>query len=685
MPVTMDGMSSGIKTDEIVKKLKDVEQKRVDEYNDRMKELAYQNEALKELRSMSMELQRSLESLYNFDSPFEKKMVETSPDGFIEGVANKDASFGQHQIFVKNLAQKLSISSKGIPPAENLEAADITINGKTAHFNGGTVSGFHDFLNSTFSKDIDSKIVQKSSLESILIIESRQEGKKGLLNLSDNVGLLKNMELTGSASPDQNTKKPDENAKREDYVPVPFALSRLSVVNEGPTSIGENQKSMTLGGNSARRLEIFSEVKPGRQIKAITFEVEPKTVEEQKLTPDTTPLELTQGPVNTINIKGITLNSYNVPREREIDPRASANKDDFDFGIALQGSSQSLKNGGSLVNIPVTKLPDHIDFFTHNKEVIFKNVQLVYAVNDTDKSDLEKQAQGKNGLDDENIKQQREMYPHLLTPARDAMINVDGIDIERDKNNGLSDVVNGATIDIKQPTSTPVTFAINANTKKSVEMVSVFLKKYNDLMDYARNVSSGVKKNADGKIETLSEKERKETPLITSSLVRTLVTGLQTKVSNAYPASIEPFIKILPMVGIGTGKPNSNWQQISSMHLQFENNDLFQEMVNKHPAAVKDFFGQDKNGDRSFDDGLAWQMVEFLKAYTTQLKQGVIQSQLAANDSRIKELQKDKDRKQASVDEYEKKLKMKFGRMEGVMSKQKQTGSALKQKFRTDD
>jgi len=684
MPVTMDGLSSGIKTDEIVAKLKAAEQAHVLEYDKRINELRYQNEALKELRSMALELQKSLEALYNFDSPFEKKLVETNPPGFIDGVANKHASFGTHQVSVKNLAQKLGISTKGISPNEILPPSDITINEKTGHFNGGTISEFRTFLSSTFSKELETKLVQKSAEESILILESKLEGKKGLLNLSDSAGLFKKMELIGeSLAPADPVKKPDADptARREDFEGVPFSLSRLSVITEGPTSIGEGQKSLTLGGNAARRLDIPSEVKPDRQIKAITFEVEVKAPPEKNSVADNTPSELTQGPVNTINIKGVTLNSYNITREREKEPE-TPNKDDYDFGIILQGTTQSLKNSGSLVNLPVTKVPPTLDFYTRNKEVIFKNVQLVYDVKAPEKKDPEKTDQV---AEDENIKKQKAMYPHMLSPAKDALLNIDGIDVERDKNNALTDVVNGATLDLKQPTATPVTITINANLKKSGEMVADFIKKYNDLMDFSRNVSSGVKKNAEGELETLNEKERKATPLITSSLVRTLVTGLQTRVSNAYPAQQDPHIRILQMIGIGTGKPNSNWQEISNMHLLFENNELFQKMVSDHPGAVKDFFGQDKNGDRSFDDGLGYQMVEFLKAYTTQLKQGVIQSQLGSNETRIKDLQKNKEIKQAAVDEYEKKLKIKFGRMEGVISKQKQTGNALKQKFKSED
>ncbi|MDH4262301.1 MAG: flagellar filament capping protein FliD [Spirochaetia bacterium] len=684
MPVTMDGLSSGIKTDEIVKKLRDAEQKKVDAYDKRVEALKYQNIALDELRKMSLELQKSLESLYNFDSPFEKKLIETLPEGFIEGVANKNATYGQHKISVKNLAQRLSIASNEIKPDENLPQSDVTINDKTAHFKGGNISDFHDFLNSEFSKNIAAKQIQKTPNSTVLIIESKEEGKKGLLKFSDSAGLFKKLELSGSGiiPKKKNTESSDKNVPREDFESVPFDLSRLSVLNEGPASIGENQKSMTLAGNSSRRLDIISEEKPGRQIKAITIEIEPKNNDTKKSESDSTPAELTIGPVNTINIKGILLNTYNVSRERDKEPEADVSNENFDYGVALEGNLQSLKKNGSLVNIPIRKLPSHIDFFTKNKEVIFKNVQLVYSIKEIEKKDTPK---NEDTAEDEDLLKQKSMYPHILNPAKDALINVDGIDIERDKNKDLSDVVVGATIELKQPTTAPITLNIKTNEKKSMEMVADFIKKYNDLLDYSRNISSGVKKNADGKIETLSEDERKQTPLITSSLVRSLVSGLQMRISNAYPANEAPFIRILPMIGIGTGKPNSSWQEISNMHLRFEDEGLFKEMINKHPSAVKDFFGQDKNGDRSFDDGLAYQMVQYLKGYTTQLKQGVIQSQMLSNESRIKDLLKDKDRKQAIVDENEKKMKIKFGIMESVISKQKQTGNALKQKFKNDD
>ncbi|MDH4200370.1 MAG: flagellar filament capping protein FliD [Spirochaetia bacterium] len=685
MPITMDGLSSGLKTDETVKKLKDVEEKKlVQIYDLPINQIKYQTEALKELRKMALELQKSLESLYNFDSPFEKKMVEASPEGFIEGVANKIADFGKHSLTVKNLADKLSIASKGISPDQKLDASNITINGKKSSFPGGDVESLKNFLNSSYPDLLNAKTVQKTSEESILVLESKTPGRKGELNLSDSSQIFKKLELIRDPVAEKKTTavgKKGNNAPREDYVPVPFLLDHLSVVREGPTSFGEGQKSMMLGGDASRRLELDAEDKAGQQIKAISFEVEAKLKQQAPKEADTTPESLSEGPVNTVNVKGIIINSYNIVREREKAPEANPAEEAYDFGISMPTGTQSLKNNGTLVNIPLSNLPRYIDFYTHNKEVVFRNLQLIYSGLEEKKEDPEKSQTKK---DDVETARQKAIFPHLIRPAQDAKLNIDGVDIERDKNSDLTDVIDGATLSLKKPTSDPVDITINPNIKKSREMVTDFIKKYNDLLDFTRTVSSGVKNNSEGETVALTKDEAARKPLITSSLVRSMITGLQTKISNAYPATLDPKIKILQMLGIGTGKPNTNWQQISEMHLQFEDDDLFAKMVSKYPEAVKEFFGQDKNGDRSFDDGLAFLMVEYLKAYTSAQKKGIIQSQIVSNEDRVKDLEKNKEIKQASIDEYEKKLKMKFGHMESVIHDQKSTGNFLRQKFGDD-
>jgi flagellar hook-associated protein 2 len=609
----------------------------------------------------------------------------------LTGVANRDAEYGNHQIEIKNLAAKLLISSKDIPPEKNIPATDITINGKTVHFDGGNVQELNSFLNKNFSKDLTSKTIKKNKDSLVLLVESKEEGKKGILDIKDSAGVFKDIGLTGAPGPkpDAAADTPADNetdTPREDFKPVLFTLDKLSVVREGPTSITDDQKNLTLGKTSARRLELPLEIKPGNKIKSITFEV--KHIDKTSQKPvDTTPRDLLGGPVDTINIKGIILNSYNVTREREVEEQEPQSTE-FDFGVALpSGAIRSLKDNGTLINLPVSSIPLYIEFFTKNTEVVFSNVQLVFAADEESLKDKKKAetAKAEDEAEDKEIAEQKEKFPNLINPAKNAKLNLDGIDVDRDKNQGINDLIDGATIDLLKPTDGPVELTINPNLEKSREMVESFIKKYNDLLDFTRTVSSGVKKNAEGEMETLSEEERRETPLITSSLVRTLVHGLQTRASNSYPAILEPEIRILPMIGIGTGRPNSSWSDISSMHLKIENEELFNEMVSKHPTAVKEFFGQDKNGDKKFDDGMAFHISEFLNAYTTQLKQGIIQSQISSNQNRIKDISTNIKKKEEDIEDYEKKLRAKFGRMEAVIERSKSTGDSIRQKFRMDD
>lgn len=695
MPISMDGLNP--QSREAIKKLTEVEVKKLKVFADQMTSLNNQNRDLAKLRALALDLQKSLESLYNFDSPFEKRVVQTSPDGYVEGVANKDAALGKHSIDVKNIASALSIASKAVPNDKKLPESDITIGDKTAHFSGGDLNDFKNFLNRNFSKILSAKVIRKNAEESIFVIDGKTQGNKGILDLKDTAGLLKDMELTGNGTlPNDNNQGNSNNqtasggsgGQKEDYTAVPFTLDHLSVVKEGPISFADGNKSMMLGQDAARKLDLPKENKPGRKIKAISFEIV-KRDKSQTVNPGSnTPDNITVGPQNQLNIQGIILNSYNLTRLREDQSNQQQQPPDenYDFGITMPNGTQSLKNSGTLISIPVSSVPDYIEFYTHNKEVTFKNLQLVYSV-EQQNPDQANQGQGtdqnkKNGAVDKNIAKQKAMFPHLIRPAQNAHLNLDGIDIERETNKELKDVIDGATLTLKKPTENPIDLMIESNLDKSKEMVDDFITKYNTLLDYSRNVSSGVKRDSEGKLQAISEEERKASTLITSSLVRNLIYGMQIKISNSYPADRDPFIKILQMIGIGTGKPNSDWAKISELHLKFEDEDLFRQMVTKYPAAVRDFFGIDRNGDVIIDDGLGFRLVEFLKGYTSTDKASVIESQINSNKDNIKRLAETKKKREAKIEDYVQTLKRKFGHMQGVIEQSNATRNSLQQGLR---
>jgi len=705
MPLTQDGLASGLDTDSMVEKLVKVEGQKIELNRKHKEDLKNENDYLEDLKTLALRLEESLKVLYNFDSPFEKNVVTSEPEGYVTGIASKHAIKGDYKIDIGNLATQLSFGSNTIPNDYQFKPSRITVNDKSADFTGGSIQELRAFLNKEFGDLLSAKAVRKSLKESVLVIESKKTGLPGILEISDTAGFFKETGVTGDGKkqvePDKElpgqTDPVDESGKREDYTAVLFDLKKLSVVREGETTVTEDQKELMLGEDAARRLEIDTTVPKGKKIKAITFQIEFQ--EDRSPERYTTggsgegakgPFEITEGPVDSFTVKDITVYTYNVTRERErpADPQQQQPEqvkqpDPFDYGVEIPIGGRmrkfSLKDKGMLITIPVKEVPEFIDFYTSNKEVIFKDLKLVYQVTGPGGSQQAKTDDNKNLSDEDRLLQEQQAkYPNLINPARNANLTIDGVDVERENNIQLTDIIDGATIDLLKETPGPITIHVRPNLDKSVEMVENFIKNYNDLLDYARAVSTGVVKDEQGNIIQLDKKDTP--PLVTSSLVRSLINGMQTRTANAYPSFRDPHLKILQMIGIGTGKAGSKWADISNMHLMIEDVELLRQMVTENPTAVREFFGIDTNGDRLFDSGLAHALVEFLKAYTSG-STGIILSQIKSNDRQMKDIDKEIARQEEHLAEYEKKLKQKFGVMEGHIQQQKATGNQLRQKF----
>ena len=217
---------------------------------------------------------------------------------------------------------------------------------------------------------------------------------------------------------------------------------------------------------------------------------------------------------------------------------------------------------------------------------------------------------------------------------------------------------------------------IKPNMAKAKEQVMEFVNSYNTLIQFTKEVTKSPEIKEEGKFK---EAKKETGALITNATVRGLVNGLRSRILNPYPATKEPQIKILPVIGVSTGEIGSRWQDISEGYLMVDEAKL-EETLLKYPGAVKDFFGVDSDGDLRVDNGMAYMTENFLKPYT-RLTKGVISTQIQNNQDKISRLQKDIERTEEHVKKYEQKLREKFGRMEGSIKQQKATSEFIKNKF----
>lgn len=698
--VTMPGLSSGLETDEIIEKLKSVEERPIYRYNEQIEVINLENAALEQLNVRTAALQKALKPLYDHNSPFEQKIVEPSEEGYIEGVARKDADISEYEFEILNLASALTIHSRVIDNEEQLDASSIQIGEEEAQFEGGTVDELRDFINKEFSEEVKAKTVRKSSSGKILVIESKKEGVEGIPEFSDSANLFYSVELVWDnpmeaaegESGDPNQGEPQTEVKRrresEKLHFDPFFMTTLA---EGEVFVSSDGKTLELKGGAGRRFELTNQgssaVGEKKKVKGISFTVIPSNGHAEPV--DRGPFSLHQGPVNSLNVKGIVLNSYNISRDREA-PELAPNGGSF--GVEIPGvERRNLTGQSGRVQIPLEELPPYIDFFTQGKEVRFEEMELVYEVEEEVPKEASQQSETAQNVKDaqnakdaeeipEHIRRQRERFPHIIKPAQNALMKLDGVEVERQHNEKIDDLIDGAILELKKETKGPVMVSVTGDVDASLDKLYDFIDAYNALLEYSRMAAGGVKLDKAGEYGKVLQEGG---PLVTDSTVRILLNGVQRRVHDPYPSIRDPHIKILSALGITTGDIGSAWGEevLPEGYLEIDE-ELFTEVLLEHPKAVREFFGVDTNGDRALDNGMAYMTYKYLEPYTRPMK-GIITARIESNEERIDNLNDEIEKTKEHADRYEQQLRDKFGYMESVIQEQKSTEKFIQQRFAT--
>ncbi len=668
----IDGISSGIKSKEIIQKLKDVEKRPIKLLEKQKKENSLIIGALGKLNGLAKDLQKNLKALYGFEANFEKKEVISNPPGFIEGIANSKASPLEYKIQIKNKASALVFNSKGIKFDYEIKPGTVIFNEKEANFQGGTIKDFQRFLNDHYGDILTAKVIKKSAKKSILNIQSKTEGIKGIFNIQDKDSILKDM---GLYDPDYLQKlKADSKITKERKFPILIEPEKLVTIEEGPYKISRNQKSLSLWNKGTKKLTTQPFERKGFDLKSISIQLiyDPLPSPER----DTSPTSIYHGPVEELNIKGIRLFTYNPLRNRKI---KTPKLPKWEYGVILHHKDKepqniSLKDKRNVVRLPISNDLNGISFYTENARITFANLNWVYEIEDK-KGTLER-------LKDKMTQKQKKMFPHLSQAAKNARLNIDGVDIERDSNKNIKDVIDGVTLNLLQKSDMPIKVNILNDLESPKKNILSFVESYNKLLKFIRETSTSEELvNKPGEFDPMAKLKGKTGALISDSSVRSLVNGLRRKVSDVYPSFREPHIKILDSIGISTGKIGSPWEEISQGYLEVDLQKLNESLQN-HPKAVKDFFGSDRNGDIRIDGGFAYQIHSFLTAYTRPYGKGIIYNKIKSRKENNTQIDKNISEIEQKADRYEETLKRKFGAMESAIRKQKAIGEQLNNKLK---
>ena len=269
---------------------------------------------------------------------------------------------------------------------------------------------------------------------------------------------------------------------------------------------------------------------------------------------------------------------------------------------------------------------------------------------------------------------------NVVKKPADAKLELDGVEIVRDRNNNLNDVIKGVFINLKQSSKQPVTLTVEPDIDNAVDKIKQFVKTYNEYLD----LNSKLTKTA--KISKTDDYAKSKTEIglfMGDMTILRLENSLKTAVGDAYPSRNDNPIKMLMQTGVSTGAVNSEWESIKEGKLVIDEGKL-REVIENNAEGITEFFGSDTDGDNRIDNGMAFRIENQLKPYIMSGK-SIIAAKINVEDDAIKTTDDRIDRHKEHLKKYEEKLRSKFASMESSVSDSKSQGSWLKMNLGIED
>ncbi len=666
MPVTFGGMASGLNTDDIIKKLVEVEARPIRQWEDEKATFNRRKEALGELRTRVNAVNTAARELYGHRASYADKSALSSNSGVVDASANKYAEKGVRRLEVLELASTHRLSTDSIADDQRFPDGKfkIEINGvsRVVRFRGGSLKALQEQIDEAASDIVSTSYVNTVDDRHVLTLESKTSGKKGEINLSEGKDFLY---AIGLIKGEKGEEKQKTSLVFDGKYFVPYA-GQDPKKDDGSIEVDKDGKKISITGELWREYVLPVGV-GAKKNTVIEFTVNHTPPEQDK--DDNLPYRLEIGPDEKTVIKGIELHGYNVSRIRPLKKKEPKKEiaDVLGVGVVSQvGDKREEKL------YPVDKkfsgkmeIPAGRDFDGKTiTKVIFYGNEGVSVFSD---AAIFTPLDGKGLLDPK----------HEVAKAADARVKVDGIEVQRDKNEGLTDVIKGLTLNLRSKSDGPVSIKIEPNVEKAVEKIKAFVEAYNNYLELNRLLSKTEKSEKPGDYKS---NKYKNGLFVGDMTILRLENSLKETVSNAYPSRTEKPLKLITQMGVSTGAINASWESIREGKLIVDDG-LLLSTLKDNPDGVEEFFGSDTDGDNRIDNGMAYRVETILRPYVSSGK-NIIANKMDLEDTNIQTTDSRIERHQEHLKKYEDKLRKKFSTMEQSISGAKSQGDWMKNQMK---
>ncbi|GBF39159.1 flagellar filament capping protein FliD [Leptospira johnsonii] len=630
---SIPGLSSGQDTNQIVKKLVELEAKPIRRLEKQNGFNQAQVKAWSDLKTLTTDLQNKTREIISFTAPFATKSIVSDPEGVITGDAARSANSGKRKIEVKELATFHQISGDPIDSERKILAGTFKIISgeieKEIEFQGGTIRDLYLTIRTAAAGIVQPTLVKVDQDKTVLTLAAAQSGKDNQLKFDDPNGVLKGASLVGGMlpqDPPQYFYLPWESSQTNPFQPNKYGMSATAkpiFIAADPEK--KEPSKIKLSSKQAFQFHMDArEGKKGARIEATLSE----------------PLE--EGETISLGVL------YDQDEQDKVFLEQAYHKEG-----KIRITFKSNMDGKKIHKVIVINQT--------GKEKEFSNFRFV----------LPSEFNGAKPA-------------KTIVEAKDAVFTVDGIEITRPKNEGLTDVLDGVLLNLnKKSEGGPATVDIKVDSAKGIRMIKEFIEAYNNVLKYSKDATAVNREGgiSDSKLEdpdiarSFWEGKTKTGILAGENSVIRLVAGMKTVTTSSFPAFPNSEIRTLSDVGISTGEVGSKWADIQEGLLSLDEAKLAAKLA-ENPDAVRHLFAQDTNSDARMDTGVGVNLVEHLKPYT-QFAGGLVTSKIKLLEEQVSDNNKKIKNFESHLMSYEKKLKEKFLYMEQGVGRNKAVGSYL--------
>jgi flagellar hook-associated protein 2 len=664
MPISLGGVASGMDTNSIIEKLVQVESKPIVQLEQRKKEHARKKDALEKLSRFLRDLSSASEALFGFRANFDAKKALSSDPAIVDVKANNNAEKGLRHVKVLQIATSHKISTDPIGSDDTLPEGDFTleVNGEKhpVRWKGGRLKDLVERIEESASENISVTYINTSGDKHIMTLESKTQGKRGEIKISGDVNFLSRL---GMVKGTKEYSSRDVLLTFDQRYFGSYEGAEKHKQQNGTLVVSKDGKAVSLKGLLWQEyvLPVDVKVREGSRLEFdLVYKEPPKEESDEQI-----PYRLEDGPDEKINIKGIELEGYNISRMREGKKQRDKTFDTV-MGIGIVSIDGGKRNEKLYLIDKGSKGKQELPI---GKDFAKKQISRVVFYCNIGTADFS------NAKIITPLKEKGHLNPkNNIAKPDDARIKIDGIEMTRPKNEDLTDVIKGLSLDLKRPSELDVTITVNDNIEDGVDKIKKFVEAYNKYMDFHRELVKAPR------IEKPGENTGSDGgPLMGDTTVSRLESNLRMTINGAYMSHADKPIRLITQMGLSTGAINASWESIKSGKLIIDEQEL-KKTVQENPEGVKFFFGSDNDGDNRIDGGMAYKLVAVLKPYISSGK-NIIASKIDFEDSSIKMADDSIKRHGEHLKKYEEMLKQKFRRMEQAISQSNGQKRWMNQQF----